>query len=389
MLALFLGVPPWSFGAGSAIAVKEVSDYSPGKYPGILKPSPPHADLSPHRAVVIQWPELRQEFVFSHEASYCPYLELPSGAAMSNQFFEGNLGEAELMNNLGRKERNSFVDVVEATADRVWVRWSYFAVNMNDDTQPRLRGTEDYFAHANGLVLRRASYASMMPSEAIGYSTMPVELFGIAPPHAKLESLFQQDVSHGDFLVLVAMDVFSDLKYEIYWDEPGHVRRNGDDSTLDSIAGSKGFALVMPFREGYLFAVLGEASGFPPENSQLIDHCTPGAKGGAGWGAGRWDHWPIGWLNSQTSNWKPESPYSYSFGSIGHFLVPANKRIRTFWADYSALCKDMDFNRWTEKRMYVVLLGKAKDWESIRRIGRQWLSKGVHCQEPNSIADLR
>jgi hypothetical protein len=50
-----------------------------------------------------------------------------------------------------------------------------------------------------------------------------------------------------------------------------------------------------------LFAVLGQASGFPAEKSQLIDHCTPGAEGGAGWGAGLWDHWPIGWLNSQTS----------------------------------------------------------------------------------------
>jgi len=387
-LALCLAPHPGA-GAAPSVTVKEVNDYSPGKYPGSLKPSPPHADLNPHRAVVIDWPALSQKFVFSHEASYCPYIELPSGAGMSNQFFEGNLGEAELMNNLGRKEKNSFVAIVEETADRVWVRWTYFAVNMHDDTQPRLRGTEDYFAHANGLVLRRASYVSMMPSELIGYSTTPVELFGIAPPHASLASLFEADRTHGDFLVHTAMDLFSDRRYDIFWDEAGHVRRAGDDSTLEAIAQSKGFALVLPFRDGLLFAVLGEASGFPAENSQLIDHCTPGAMGGAGWGVGRWDHWPIGWLNSQTSHWKSDSPYSYSFGSIGHFLVPAGKRIRTFWDDYSALCKDMDFNRWTEKRTYCVLLGKAPDWESVRRIGRQWLEKGARCQNPASLADLR
>lgn len=389
LFALALGVSSALSGAGRSVTVEKVGHYSPGKYDGPLDPSPPHADLNPHRAVIVRWSDFDQTFVFSHEASYCPYIELPTGAAMSNQFFEGNLGEAELMNNLGRKERNSFVDIVESTRDRVWVRWSYFAVNMHDDSQPRLRGTEDYFAYANGLILRRASYVSMIPSEVVGYSTMPVELFGIAPKGAVLADLFNRDEAHGDYLTLVAMDLFSDRRYGIYWDESGQVRRQGDDATMDRIAHSLGFALVMPFRDGYLFAILGEASGFPAANSQLIDHCTPGAKGGAGWGVGRWDHWPIGWLNSQTSYWKPGSAYPYSFGSIGHFLVPAGKEIRTFWEDYSGLCKDMDFNRWTENRVFCVLLGRAKDWESIRSIGRKWLGKGAACQQPDSVADLR
>ena len=59
------------------------------------------------------WTDRSTRFVFSHEASYCPLLELPSGAAMCNQFFEGNLGDAELFNNLGRKEQNSSVAIVE------------------------------------------------------------------------------------------------------------------------------------------------------------------------------------------------------------------------------------------------------------------------------------
>jgi hypothetical protein len=79
----------------------------------------------------------------------------------------------------------------------------------------------------------------------------------------------------------------------------------GGDAALAAISRSDGCALVIPFREQLLLAVLGKASGFPPEKNQLIDHCTKGTEGGAAWGAGRWDHWPIGWLNSQFSIWKP------------------------------------------------------------------------------------
>ena len=153
--------------------------------------------------------------------------------------------------------------------------------------------------------------------------------------------------------------------------------------------GRSGCALVLPFREQLLFAVLGPASGFPAEKNQLIDHCTPGAEGGCGWGAGRWDHWPIGWLNSQTSHWKPGSPYAYSFGSVGQFFVPEGKRIRSFWADYSAYCQDMELNRWTERRTFHVLLGAARDWDDIRQIGRGWLDQGEACATPDSIARLR
>ena len=138
-----------------------------------------------------------------------------------------------------------------------------------------------------------------------------------------------------------------------------------------------------------LFAVLGAASGFPPKRNQLIDHCTPGAEGGAGWGTGLWDHWPIGWLNSQTSLWKAGSPYSYSFGSIGQFFVPEGKRIKSFWRDYSEYCKDMELNRWTEGRIFYVLLGAALTWGDIRRIGRTWLEKGSDCALPASITGLK
>ena len=373
----------------AGVSAVEVNDYAPGRYKGDLKPSPPHADMNPKKAVIVFWKDHSHRFVFSHEASYCPWIELPSGAGMCNQFFEGNLGDAELLNNSGRRERNSFVDIIQAGPGRVWVRWTYFCVDMRDDTKPRLRGTEDYFACPNGLILRRMTYESLMPGGVIGYSTQPVELFGIAPVGATLKDMFTADEKQQDFCVLTALDLYSPRRYDICWDEKGKVRRQGDDETLKAISQSAGCALVLPFKEKLLFAVLGGASGFPGDRNQLIDHCTPGVKSGCQWGTGQWDHWPIGWLNSQGNSLKPGSPYAYSFGSIGQFFVPKGKWIKSFWKDYSELCKDMAFNRWTASRVFYVLLGAARDEDAIRRIGRAWLDQGADCARPGSIAGLR
>src|SRR5215212_10674971 len=92
------------------VSVAEVSDYVYGGYNGDF-PSPPHADLNPKKAFVIFWKDFDYRFVFSHEASYCPWFELPGGAAVSYQMWEGNEGWAELFNEQGREERNSFVEV--------------------------------------------------------------------------------------------------------------------------------------------------------------------------------------------------------------------------------------------------------------------------------------
>ena len=153
-------------------------------------------------------------------------------------------------------------------------------------------------------------------------------MFGVAPVGSTINDLFPRDAEHGDYLTHSVLDLYSTKRYDIYWDEKGKVRRRGDDATMAAITASPGCALVLPFRDKLLFAVLGEASGFPSRKNQLIDHCTPGAEGGCGWGTGLWDHWPIGWLNSQTSFWKPGSPYAYSFGSVGQFFVPEGKRIK-------------------------------------------------------------
>ena len=98
-----------------------------------------------------------------------------------------------------------------------------------------------------------------------------------------------------------------------------------------------------------------------------------------------WDHWPIGWLNSQASDWKPGSPYSYSFGSIGQFFVPEGKPYTSFVDDYFGNSQDMELNRWTARRVFYVLIGTARDWNDIRRIGRNWLDKGATSPSPRAL----
>jgi len=268
------------------------------------------------------------------------------------------------------------------------VRWNYFAVRKEDDTEPRLRGTEDYFAYPNGLILRRMTYESLMPDDYFAYSQQPVELFGVVPAGKLIRDLFARDAEGGDYLTLALLDLYSDQQYGIYWSENGKVRRDGDDATLAAFSKSPGCALVMPFRDRLLFAVLGDASGFRTGHTDFVDHCSPGAKGGCEWGQGQWNHWPIGWLNSQESNWEPGSQHAYSFGSIGQFFVPEGKRYTAFVKDYFGNAKDMELNHWTSRRVFYVLLGAADDWDDIRRIGRNWLDKGNECAKPETIAGL-
>jgi hypothetical protein len=71
------------------------------------------------------------------------------------------------------------------------------------------------------------------------------------------------------------------------------------------------------------------------------------------------------------------------------FFVPKGKWIKSFWKNYSEYCKDMDLNRWTERRVFHVLLGAAQDEDAVRSIGRAWLDKGADCARPDSIAELK
>ena len=49
----------------------------------------------------------------------------------------------------------------------------------------------------------------------------------------------------------------------------------------------------------------------------------------------------------------------------------------------------MELNRWTARRVFYVLLGAARDWDDVRRIGRSWLDQGADCARPKSIGGLR
>src|SRR5664279_4407247 len=77
------------------VSAVEVSDYDICGYKGELKPSPPHADMNPNHAVVVAWKGKPHRVIFSHESSYDPWMELPNGVNLCNQFFEGNNGWAE------------------------------------------------------------------------------------------------------------------------------------------------------------------------------------------------------------------------------------------------------------------------------------------------------
>ena len=372
--------------APAGVSAVEVSDYDVCGYKGELKPSPPHADMNPNDAIIISWHGKPHRVVFSHESSYDPWMELPSGASLCNQFFEGNNGYAELFNNNGRKTRNSFVNIVQAGPGRVWVRWNYFCVNMEDDSHPALRGTEDYVAYPNGLMWRRLTYETMMPDKPNGYSWQPIDFFAAAPNGTEWRDLFPRDEKHGDYLAGTVLDAFSDKRYDVFWDDNGKPRRNGDAALLLEISHSKGFAMVMPFKEGYLFTILGAASGFPSEKSQVVDHSFNDT-GGWGWGAARWDHWPVGWLNSQTNDYKPGvSKYPYSFGPFSHYIV--NHPLKDGSKDYVREANDMELNRWSERHVYYTLTGMARDMESIRRLARRWLEQGHACAKPESIASL-
>lgn len=368
------------------VSAVEVSDYKICGYQGELRPSPPHADMNPNDSVIVSWQGKPHKVVFCHEASYDPWMELPSGACLCNQFFEGNNGYAELFNNNGRKTRNSFVNIVQAGPERAWVRWDYFCVNKDDDSHPVLHGTEDYIAYPNGLMWRRLTYTTLLADNPNGYSWQPIDFFAAAPNGTEWRDLFPRNAEHNDYFVGSVLDAFSDKHYDVFWDDNGKARRDGDAALLLEISHSRGLAMVMPFKEGHLFTILGAASGFPSEKSQVVDHSFNDT-GGWGWGAARWDHWPVGWLNSQEHDYVPgQSKYPYSFGPFSHYIV--NRPLKNAVQDYKREANDMELNRWSERHVYYTLTGMAHDMESIRRLARQWLQQGMACAHPESIAGL-
>jgi len=356
------------------VSAVEVSDYVFGNYQGKF-PSPPHADLNPKKAFVIFWKDFPFRFVFSHEGSYCPWFEFPSGAAACYQFFEGNDGWAELFNDWGRQERNSFVDILERGPKRVWIRWTYFGVNLRTG-QPAYRATDDFWAYPNGLVLRRQMYQTLIPKQHIGYTREPIELIGMCPVGQRWFDVLKKDPASEERHALAVLDAYSDKRYDVFWKpKPGTLwdsthRRAG--CRWEELDDSAGVALILPMAEGSPFCIFGDASGFRHDYTRIKEH-THKDTGGIGWGSSCWDHWPIGWQNSQGHVVDENSLKLYP----NHFS-PAGM-------DFFALS-----NRASEQGIYYSIHGVgSENLEAIRNVAREWLDKGqTGIAHPDSGADL-
>lgn len=342
------------------VAAFEVTDYNYGNYLGGFE-GPSHADGNPRRAVIILWKEHPFRFVFWHEASYCPFLELPSGAAASFQFFEGNAGWAELFNNFGRKERNSFVEILDPGPKRVWVRWTYHGVNLTSG-EAGYRGTEDFFAFPNGLILRRQSYQTLRPGDDRGYAREPVELIGMCPAGKLWFDVLKGHPATGESHALIALDPFSQNRYDVFWKrKPGGIweanpRRTG--SPWIEMNNARGIVLAMPMLDGMPFTAFGDASGFRYDYTRIKEHSHTDT-GGVGWVSQSWDHWPVGWVNSQGHPVDENSLAQYP----NHFS-PAGM-------DFFALS-----NEESERGVYYSLIGVGRDTKQMRRVVRQWLELG-------------
>lgn len=361
------------------VSAVEVSDYVYGNYKGDF-PSPPHADLNPKKAYIIFWKDFPYRFVFSHEASYCPWIELPSGAGVMYQFFEGNDGWAELFNQWGREERNSFVDIIEPGPGRVWVRWTYFGVNMQTG-EPAYRATEDFWAYPNGLILRRQTYETLRPNDHHGYAREPIELDGICPVGKLWFDVLEKDRSTGENHALAVLDVFSKKRYDVYWKhktgtlwDSTHRRTGCEWKVLDD---APGVLMAVPMADGTPFCVFGDASGYRHDYTKLKEHTFEGQSGSAPvveiWGSKSWDHWPIGWVNSQGHEVDEDSlkryPNAFSPFGMDFFALPDKE---------------------VEGGVFYSLIGVAGDnLEEARAVARRWLEKGkATIPDPQSAAGL-
>ena len=310
---------------------------------------------------------------------------------MCNQFFEGNFGNAELFNVQGRKERNSFVDVIESGPERVWVRWTYFCVNMKEDSNPRLRGT--------GVFLRRcqrsdppADALRVLDAERDHRLQHPAgrDSSASCPPELSSRICFHM-IRRTGTATFTPCSIFTANGGAFRVLEPGRqgAGRSGDDATLAAISKSNGVALVIPFNERLLFAVLGPASGFPGRPQPACRSLHPGSRRRLRVGS------------------RPLGPLANRLAQLTDFLLearlavclqlrldrsvlrPARQADQGLRRNYPEFCKDMDLNRWTANRVFYVLFGSAKDCDGIRRIGRAWLDQGASCARPESFRELR
>ena len=359
--------------AAPGVSIHEVSDYVFGNYTGGFT-SPPSADGNPRKAFIVTWHDRPYRFVFSHEGSYCPWIELSNGSAECFQFFEGNDGWAELFNQFGRLEKNSFIQVLDPGPKQVHVRWDYFGVNEKTGERA-YHGVEDFYCLANGLILRRQSYKTLMPGQHHGHTREPIETIGMCPVGKLWKDMLQTDDKTGERHALAAIDPFSEKRYDVYWKPKPNTlweatpRREG--CSWKDIDDANGVALVVPMKAGSIFCAFGAASGYEPKGTHIKDHSFVDT-GGIGWISSCWDHWPIGWLNSQAHPVDAESlkkyPNHFSPSGMDFFLMK---------------------NEDVEKGEYWSIMGVGtKDMEPIRHVTRAWLDLAEGTKDPAKVAAL-
>jgi hypothetical protein len=272
------------------------------------------------------------------------------------------------------------------------VRWIYFGVNQTSG-QRAYRGTEDFWAFPNGQILRRQTFESLMPGDNRGYAREPIEMIGMCPKGKLWFDVLRRDPITGESHALAVLDAFSTNRYDVFWKrEPGKLfestaRRTparvgggnllgtqgtaslpdfGDNGTWRALDDSRGTVMIIPLREGATFCVLGDAGGFRHDFTRLKEHSFKDT-GGMGWGSHSWDHWPIGWLNSQANDVNEETLRKYP----NHFS-PAGM-------DLWALPNDQ-----VERRVFYSLIGVGgENLEAVRKTARRWLDLGEE-----KIADL-
>jgi hypothetical protein len=360
--------------AAADVSVREVDDYVFGGYRGDFV-SPPSADGNPRRAVVVEWAGRPWRLVFAHEGSYCPWFELKGGSGVCFQFFEGNDGWAELFNQFGRMEKNSYVEILDRGPKQAHVRWTYFGVNQTSG-QRAYRAIEDLYCLPNGLVLRRQSYETLLPGNHHGHAREPIELIGMCPAGKLWKDILRTNEQTGERHALAAMDPFSEKRYDVYWKPKPETlceatpRREGCDwKAIDNAAG---VVLVVPMRAGAVFCAFGAASGFDTKGTRIKEH-TFADTGGNNWVSSSWDHWPIGWLNSQGHPVDAESLKKYP----NHFS-PAGM-------DFFAMA-----NEEVAKGAYWSLMGvvAGDDLEPSRRVTRAWLELNQGATDPARVSAL-
>jgi len=236
---------------------------------------------------------------------------------------------------------------------------------------------EDFWAFPNGLILRRQQYSTLMPRENTGYAREPIELIAMSPV-GKLWFDVLTQVPGGESHAFTGVDAFSNARIDIFWKRQskprqpfaGTSRRTG--SPWKQIDDARGFAGIIPFTDGSPFVVLGDNSGFAHETTRLKEHSDK-TTGGWGWRSLTWDHWPIGWLNSQAHDVDDESykKFPSHFAPFGLDL----------WSSP---------NEETEGRAFYSLMGVGNDdVETIRRLARKWLENGPERTiDPDQVARL-